>query len=131
MTKRAAIYARVNTVEQIEGKYSLQGQIESCKQFAAANGFNVVDIFQDEISGKTRFIDRPAGLKLYLAIEVGLIDVVIVDRVGRLSRDVLDYVATVQIWSQYGVEIYVLDVGRVTTEFGIGKDILKWINDHG
>jgi len=131
MTKRAAIYARVNTVKQIESKYSLEGQIESCKQFAAENGFNVVDIFQDEISGKTRFIDRPAGLKLYLAIEVGLVDIVIVDRVYRLSRDVLDYVTTVQAWSQEGVEIYVLDVGRVTTEFGIRKDILKAINDYG
>ena len=126
MTQRAAIYVRVNKSNQVESRSSLSRQIESCTTVALESGFNVVGIYQDAISGRVPMVDRPAGLELYLAIEARLIDVVIIYRMDRLSRDVFDFLTTVRDWSQAGIEIYALEIGQITNEWAANvKTIFK------
>lgn len=83
MNKRAVIYARVSTDEQTKG-YSLQTQIESCKQYAAERGYVLLHIFSEDYSGAS--IDRPElnNVRDFLANEN--VDVVIVYDVDRLAR---------------------------------------------
>ena len=83
MNKRAVIYARVSTDEQTKG-YSLQTQVESCKQYAAERGYILLHIFSEDYSGAS--LDRPElnNVRDFLANED--VDVVIVYDVDRLAR---------------------------------------------
>ena len=83
MNKRAVIYARVSTDEQTKG-YSLQTQIESCKQYAVERGYVLLHIFSEDYSGAS--LDRPElnNVRDFLTNED--VDVVIVYDVDRLAR---------------------------------------------
>lgn len=85
--KRAAIYARVSTAEQVEGT-SLQTQVASCQRHLQAQGWALQDHYVDEgVSGaKAR---RPALDRLLEQVANGTVDVVVVaklDRIGRSMR---------------------------------------------
>jgi site-specific DNA recombinase len=126
MNKQAAIYARVSTDDQAEHGYSLPTQIEACQQFAWQRGFDVAAVYQDDISGAKPITHRPEGGELRDAINARQIDVVIVYHVDRLSRDIVDLLATVRDWLRLGVEIFALDVGQVTSELDIVLVIKGW-----
>jgi site-specific DNA recombinase len=83
MNKQSVIYARVSTDEQTKG-YSLQTQIEACKQYAVQQGYIVLHIFSEDYSGAS--LDRPElnNVRDFLAKED--VDVVIVYDVDRLAR---------------------------------------------
>ncbi len=85
--KRAAIYARVSTAEQVEGT-SLATQVSQCERYLAAQDWQLQGTFIDEgISGaKAR---RPALDKLLAEVTNDRVDVVVVaklDRIGRSMR---------------------------------------------
>jgi site-specific DNA recombinase len=126
MNKQAAIYARVSTDDQAERGYSLPSQIEACQQFAWQRGFDVVAVYQDDISGAKPITHRPEGGELQNAINTRQINTVIVYQVDRLSRDIVDLLATVRDWLRSGVEVYALDVGQVTSELDIVLVIKGW-----
>jgi len=83
MNKRSVIYVRVSTDEQTKG-YSLNTQIEACKQYAADCGYVLLMTFSEDYSGAT--IDRPQlnALRDFVAQEP--IDVIIVYDIDRLAR---------------------------------------------
>ena len=83
MTTRAAIYARVSTDEQSKG-YSLSTQVEACREYAAHQGYLVVDEFKDDYSGAT--LDRPALNNLRELASSDHLGVVVVYDVDRLAR---------------------------------------------
>lgn len=126
MNKQAAIYARVSTDDQAERGYSLPSQVEGCQNFAGQRVFDVAAIYQDDISGAKPISLRPEGEELQRAIDAGLIRVVIVYCVDRLSRDIVDLLTTVRDWLHAGVEIYALDIGQVTSELDIVLVIKGW-----
>ena len=126
MNKPAAIYARVSTDDQAERGYSLPSQIEACEKFAWQNGFDIVDVFSDDISGAKPVTIRPEGDQLQRAIDSGQVKAVIVYCVDRLSRDIVDLLTTVRDWLRAGVELYALDVGQVTSELDIVLVIKGW-----
>ena len=56
--RSAVIYCRVSSTKQtIEGS-GLSSQESRCREFARQRGFEVLEIFSDDISGKHRY--RPA-----------------------------------------------------------------------
>jgi site-specific DNA recombinase len=54
------------------------------------------------------------------------VDAVIVYQVDRLSRDIVNLLATVQTWLRAGVEVYSLDVGKIESELDIVLVIKGW-----
>jgi len=126
MTKTAVIYARVSTDEQAERGYSLPSQIENCQKFAHQNGFDVAGVYQDDISGAIPIANRPQGRQLQRAIETGQVKTVLVYRVDRLSRDIVDLLTSVRDWLRTGITIYALDIGQVTSELDIVLVIKGW-----
>jgi site-specific DNA recombinase len=85
--KRAAIYARVSTAEQVDGT-SLATQVAQCERYAALQEWGVQGSYVDEgVSGaKAR---RPALDRLLREVEQGNVEVVVVaklDRIGRSMR---------------------------------------------
>ena len=83
-TKSAVIYARVSTLEQVDGT-SLQTQVETCERYARGCGYRVIDRFVDEgVSGAKA--SRPALDQLMQKAKSGKIDVVVVAKLDRFGR---------------------------------------------
>lgn len=92
MTK-TAVYIRWSTEDQGEGT-TLQVQRESCLGYCQQQEWDVYDLYIDEgYSGGNLY--RPALEKLRGDVSAGRIDVVLVYRLDRLSRNVADASALV------------------------------------
>ena len=126
MIKKAAIYARVSTDDQADKGYSLPSQIEGCRQFIDQLGYLVAAEFRDDHSGATPVVERPQGKRLAEMIKFREVDAVVVHQVDRLSRDIVDLLATVRNWLRVGVEVYALDVGKIESELDIVLVIKGW-----
>ncbi|MFZ5823946.1 MAG: recombinase family protein [Bacillota bacterium] len=89
---KVALYIRWSTEDQGEGT-TLEVQLEGCSHFVKSQGW-VVDenlIFVDDgYSGGT--LDRPALTRLRRLVKEGKVDCVVVFKLDRLSRNVVDTV---------------------------------------
>lgn len=89
---KVAIYIRWSTDDQGDGT-TLEVQMEGCKHYALSQGWNANEdlIFIDDgYSGGS--LDRPAMTRLRKAVQDGKVDCVIVFKLDRLSRSVVDTV---------------------------------------
>lgn len=104
---RCAIYTRKSTEEGLEQEFNtLQAQRESAEacilSHRQAGWIPVAERYDDGgFSGAT--IDRPALRKLLADIEAGLIDCVLVYKVDRLSRSLLDFARLMEQFEKHGV----------------------------
>ncbi|MFP1645213.1 recombinase family protein [Pontitalea aquivivens] len=120
---RCAIYTRKSSEEGLEQEFnSLHAQREACESYIASQkseGWALVrDQYDDGgISGGT--LERP-GLKQLLAdIEDGLIDVVVVYKIDRLSRSLMDFSKLVEVFDRNGVTfVSVTQSFNTTTSMG-------------
>lgn len=90
--KRGIIYYRVSTEDQAQFGISLEQQKNHCLNYAENNNIEVVKMFHDDgVSAKTA--DRPDLQKMlkYCSQRSDNINVVIVYKIDRLSRNVNDY----------------------------------------
>lgn len=124
--KRAVIYARVSTDEQADKGYSLPSQIEACRRYADQLGFEVVDIFSEDCSGATPIAERPEAKRMVASLKQGRSNVVIAYQVDRLSRDIVDLLATVRMWLRGDIEVHTCDVGKIESELDIVLVIKGW-----
>jgi site-specific DNA recombinase len=124
--KRAIIYARVSTDDQADRGYSLPSQLEACRRNVEMLGYEVVLELSEEYSGAVPIADRPESKKIAAAIKRRSTDAVFVYHVDRLSRDIVDLLATVRAWLQAGIEIYAGDIGKIESEFDIVLVIKGW-----
>jgi site-specific DNA recombinase len=82
---RAAVYARVSTLEQAKTGTSLGAQVEVCRRFAESQGWVVVGEFVDEgVSGTLG--SRPRLDALFSAVRSDEVDVVVVGKLDRFAR---------------------------------------------
>jgi len=84
--RTAVIYCRVSTVKQTTTGDGLNSQETRCREFARMKGYQVQEVFRDDVSGS--LIDRP-GMKAMLAFlkrHRSRNTVVIIDDVSRLAR---------------------------------------------
>ncbi len=87
---RAVGYIRVSTKEQAVEGYSLSAQREQINQYCAMYGLELVNIYSDEgISGKN-LKDREGIQDLRDDAKEGLFDTVIIWKLSRISRKLLD-----------------------------------------
>ncbi len=126
MTKKAAIYARVSTDDQADKGYSLPSQLDGCRQYIEQLGYSIVVEFKEDNSGAIPVADRPQGKRLAEMVKFREVDAVVVHQVDRLSRDIVDLLATVRNWLRAGVEVYALDVGKIESELDIVLVIKGW-----
>ena len=87
--KRAFVYCRVSTDEQSQDDhYSLAVQEDRCRDYGQQRQWRIVKVRKDVGSG--RDAERPGFQELLHDVRSGTIDVVIVYRLDRLSRNVRD-----------------------------------------
>jgi len=120
---RCAVYTRKSSEEGLEQEFnSLHAQREACEAYIASQrseGWVLVrDQYDDGgISGGT--LERP-GLKRLLAdIEDGLVDVVVVYKIDRLSRSLMDFSKLVEVFDRNSVTfVSVTQSFNTTTSMG-------------
>jgi site-specific DNA recombinase len=120
---RCAVYTRKSTDEGLEKEFnSLDAQREACEAFILsqrAEGWVLVhDRFDDGgVSGGT--LERPALKRLLADIEAGLVDVVVVYKIDRLSRSLMDFAKLVQTFDEHEVTfVSVTQSFNTTTSMG-------------
>src|SRR4051794_5425795 len=92
---RCGIYTRKSSEEGLEQEFnSLDAQREACESYIASQkseGWVVLPEHYDDggVSGAT--LDRPALKRLLADIEAQRIDVVVVYKIDRLSRALMDF----------------------------------------
>src|SRR5258708_10874904 len=90
--KRAVIYIRVSSEEQVEN-YSLGTQEEICRREAKHKGYEIVEVFREEGKSAKTIEGRPELLRMldYLKKNKKDIDALLVYRLDRLTRQTQDY----------------------------------------
>jgi DNA invertase Pin-like site-specific DNA recombinase len=120
---RCAVYTRKSSEEGLEQEFnSLDAQREACEAYVAsqrAEGWLVVaDRYDDGgFSGGT--LERPALKRLRVDIEAGKVDVVVVYKIDRLSRSLMDFSRLVEVFDQHKVTfVSVTQSFNTTTSMG-------------
>ncbi len=82
---RCVIYGRVSLEDQMQ-KYGMQAQLRACRDYAALNGYTVIEeITDDGISGAT--LDRPGLERVRRLVRDGQVDVVLALDTDRITRE--------------------------------------------
>ncbi len=104
--RKAVIYCRVSTKEQVEEGNSLATQEKICKEYAAKHNYSVVQSFI-ELGESAKTADRTELKKLlaFCTAKKENIDALIVYRIDRLSRQMEDYTVIKSKLRKSGVEI--------------------------
>jgi len=86
---RAALYKRVSTAGQCDG-VSLELQEEKLRAYCTLQGWTIAEVYEDAgLSGSTT--DRPDYQKMLKDAGKNKFDVIVVYKLDRLSRSVLDF----------------------------------------
>lgn len=120
---RCAAYTRKSSEEGLEQEFnSLDAQREACESYIAsqkAEGWTLVPDYYDDggVSGGT--LERPALKRLLADIEAGKIDVVVVYKIDRLSRSLMDFARLVEVFDRHAVTfVSVTQSFNTTTSMG-------------
>lgn len=103
---RCAIYTRKSTEEGLDMDYNtLDAQREAGEKYVEAmrgEGWRVIPDLYDDGGFSGGNMDRPALKRLIGDIEAGRIDIVVVYKVDRLSRSLMDFAKLVEILDKHG-----------------------------
>jgi DNA invertase Pin-like site-specific DNA recombinase len=120
---RCAIYTRKSTEEGLDQEFnSLDAQREACAAYIASQaslGWKAVSRHYDDggISGGT--MERPALQDLLDDITAGRVDVVVVYKIDRLTRSLMDFARIVEVFDRHEVSfVSVTQQFNTTTSMG-------------
>jgi site-specific DNA recombinase len=120
---RCAVYTRKSSEEGLEQEFnSLHAQRESCEAYVASQqveGWLLLGDQYDDggFSGGT--LERPALKRLIADIEAHRIDIVVVYKIDRLSRSLMDFARLVEVFERNNVTfVSVTQSFNTTTSMG-------------
>ena len=120
---RCAVYTRKSSEEGLEQEFnSLHAQREACEAYIVsqrAEGWLLVPDRYDDggISGAT--LERPSLKRLLVDIEANRVDVVVVYKIDRLSRALMDFAKLVEVFDRNEVTfVSVTQSFNTTTSMG-------------
>ena len=111
--KRAAIYARFST--DLQNERSIEDQRSLCQSYAAREGLSIVRNYDDRARSGGSLMGRDGLLKLLDDAREKSFDIVIVEALDRLSRDMEDLAGIHKRLSFLGIEIRAVHEGVVNT----------------
>ena len=127
---RCAVYTRKSSEDGLEMEFnSLDAQREACEAYITSQrgeGWVQVDDRYDDggVSGGT--LDRPALKRLVADVEAGRIDIVVVYKIDRLSRSMLDFLNLVESFEHHGVT-FVSVTQSFNTQSAMGRMTLNML----
>jgi len=113
---RVFAYARVSTVEQLT---------ENQREQIAAAGYKIEPrrFVEEKISGSVSAMQRPGFKRLLDKLETG--DTLIVTKLDRIGRDSIDVQKTVQLFTDQGIRLVVLQLGNLDLTSSSGALMIK------
>lgn len=130
---RAAAYARVSSQEQIEGT-SLKNQEDQIRAYCTMKGITLAGLFIDAgVSGGKPIAERPEGCRLVDMVDSGEVDCVVIVKLDRAFRNVVDCLTTVTAWEQRNVALHIIDLGgnSIDTTSPAGRFMLTVLSAAG
>jgi site-specific DNA recombinase len=120
---RCAVYTRKSTEDGLEQDFnSLHAQREACEAYIrsqASEGWQLMKEHYDDggISGAT--MERPALKLLLAAIAEGKVDIVVVYKIDRLTRSLMDFARMVELFDKHQASfVSVTQQFNTTTSMG-------------
>jgi site-specific DNA recombinase len=121
---RCAIYTRKSTEEGLEQPFnSLDAQREAAEAYIGSQrhqGWTILPDRFDDGGYSGANMERPALKRLLSAIEAGEVDCVVVYKVDRLSRSLLDFARIMEVLEQRGAS-FVSITQQFNTTASIGR----------
>ena len=121
--RRCSVYTRKSSEEGLEQSFnSLHAQREGCEAYIRSQhgeGWRLIETAYDDggLSGGT--LERPALRRLLEDIAQGRIDTVVVYKVDRLTRSLMDFAKIVELFDRHGVSfVAVTQQFNTTTSMG-------------
>ncbi|MBS0222567.1 MAG: recombinase family protein [Proteobacteria bacterium] len=121
--KRCAVYTRKSSEEGLEQTFnSLDAQREACEAYIksqAHEGWKLVKAAYDDggFSGGT--MERPALQRLMADLRQGLVDVIVVYKIDRLTRSLVDFARIVETLDRQGASfVSITQQFNTTTSMG-------------
>ena len=120
---RCAIYTRKSSSEGLDMDFnSLDAQREACGAYIlsqAGEGWSALKTIYDDGGYSGGSMERPALQRLIADIAVGLIDIVVVYKVDRLTRSLSDFAKIVDVFDEAGASfVSVTQAFNTTTSMG-------------
>jgi site-specific DNA recombinase len=120
---RCAVYTRKSTEEGLEQEFnSLDAQREACEAYVAsqkAEGWLLTPDHYDDGGYSGGTLERPALKRLITDIEAKKIDVIVVYKIDRLSRSLMDFAKLVEVFDRNTVTfVSVTQSFNTTTSMG-------------
>ena len=113
MTKQAAIYARFST--DLQSERSIEDQITLCRKHAAEHNLTVVATYEDRARSGASVFGREGLVQLMDAARDSAFDVVVIEALDRLSRDMEDLAGIHKRLSFLNIEIRAVHDGVANT----------------
>lgn len=120
---RCAIYTRKSSEEGLEQEFnSLDAQREACEAYIASQrheGWLALREGYDDGGYSGGNLDRPGLQNLLEDIRAGLVDVIVVYKIDRLSRSLMDFARLVEVFDEHKVTfVSVTQSFNTTTSMG-------------
>jgi DNA invertase Pin-like site-specific DNA recombinase len=100
----AVIYSRVSSESE---RQDTERQTTELKQYASRMGYNIVEVYEEKVSGFKNNELRPIFSKMLEDIKTNEIDKVLVWELSRIGRSVLNSLQNIQILNDLKVGIYI------------------------
>ncbi len=120
---RCAVYTPKSTEEGLDREFNtLDAQRDACEAYVLsqrAEGWVLVEDRYDDGGFTGATLDRPALRRLLADIELDQVDVVVVYKIDRLSRALMDFAKLVEVFDAHGVTfVSVTQSFNTTTSMG-------------
>jgi site-specific DNA recombinase len=123
-TVRCAIYTRKSTEEGLEQSFNtLDAQRDAAEAFIASQrheGWIALPDKYDDGGYTGANMDRPALKRLLDAVKAGTVDCIVVYKVDRLTRSLLDFARIMEVLDQQGVS-FVSVTQQFNTTSSLGR----------
>ena len=110
-------YLRVSHIESLNGT-SLETQENKCKAYAELHDFKIDRVYTEVVSGAVEFRKRPVFQKVLSELKGN--SKLVVSRLDRLSRKVIDTLKLVDDFKKEHKEICITDIGNIHKD-GVSK----------
>jgi DNA invertase Pin-like site-specific DNA recombinase len=103
--QRAYAYLRVSGKGQVDGDGFVR-QLEAINRHAKAHDLRIERVFREEgVSGTTESLFRPAFAEMLAAMRADRVQVVVIEKLDRLARDLMVQEATIADFTKHGLTL--------------------------
>lgn len=120
MEKKVGVYIRVSTEDQAKEGVSLAAQEEALKNYCKMYNYEIYKIYREKGKSGKNITGRPNMQKMLKDAEDRKINAILIYKLDRFSRSVLDTVTTVKKLKEWDVDFISLQ-DKIDTTSAMGK----------